>query len=65
MELITADKNDRDAWLCICGNTPADDGFYPCDQRGDELEPTEAVAGVAHYMCAIAAAGSSTTTRLR
>ena len=25
---------DMDAWLCICGNRPDFDGFYPCDRDG-------------------------------
>jgi hypothetical protein len=28
-----------DAWKCICGNTPSDDGFFPCDEAGDDTEP--------------------------
>jgi len=36
---ITHEPDDKDAWTCICGNTPPDDGFYPCDENGNELEP--------------------------
>lgn len=40
MEFITAAKMDGDAWTCICGNTPSSDGFFPCDEHGNEMEPT-------------------------
>lgn len=34
---------DGDSWLCSCGTaTGRGDGFYPCDQEGREMEPTEA-----------------------
>jgi hypothetical protein len=26
---ITADNNND--WTCLCGNTPNDHGFYPCN----------------------------------
>lgn len=38
-ERITHEQQDRDAWLCICGNTPDTGGFYPCDEDGDLIEP--------------------------
>ena len=29
-----------DAWLCVCGNTPSSDGFYPCNEwDGVHVEP--------------------------
>lgn len=28
------------AWICACGNTPAAQGFYPCDRRGEEITPS-------------------------
>lgn len=37
---ITREPQDKDAWVCICGNMPHKDGFYPCDKQGNELEPT-------------------------
>lgn len=36
---ITHEPGIEDAWVCVCGNTPADDGFYPCDADGNEVEP--------------------------
>jgi hypothetical protein len=36
---ITHEPQDKDAWVCTCGNTPSDSGFYPCDDKGQEVEP--------------------------
>ena len=33
--------NPDGTWDCLCGNTEIDDGFYPCDYKGTEVEPTE------------------------
>lgn len=52
MEHITAEQTDNEAWRCICGNTPGSDGFFPCNQRGDEIEPTIASGWVYLYVCA-------------
>jgi hypothetical protein len=38
-EHITHEEQDRDAWVCICGNTPDHGGFYSCDEDGDLIEP--------------------------
>lgn len=38
-EYISHEPQDRDAWLCVCGNTPATGGFYACDDDGDLIEP--------------------------
>jgi hypothetical protein len=48
-EVIKHDKNDRDAWTCVCGNELGSDGFYPCDSHGNEIEPTAGWAGL--YVC--------------
>ena len=39
MEIITHEPQDEDAWICLCGNMPSDDGLYPCDEIGQEIEP--------------------------
>ncbi len=36
---ITHEPGVEDAWVCVCGNTPADDGFYPCNGKGIVVEP--------------------------
>ena|ERR1700761_5103140 len=51
-EHITREAGDEDAWICICGNTPVDDGFYPCDENGNELEPTIGSGWTDLYVCA-------------
>ena len=30
-----------DEWHCRCGNQPHTDGFYPCLQTGQYVEPTK------------------------
>jgi hypothetical protein len=50
-EYIKCEAGDRDAWVCICGNMPCDDGFYPCDKRGNEVEPVEGVWLDPIYVC--------------
>ena len=49
MESITA--IEFDSWECLCGNEPSSDGFYPCDEQGNEVEPTPAWNGLL-YVCA-------------
>jgi hypothetical protein len=49
-EHITVEPGWPDAWVCVCGNTPDSDGFYPCDAKGDEMEPVEGWDGL--YVCA-------------
>jgi hypothetical protein len=47
---IRHEAGNEEAWICICGNTPSSDGFYPCDEKGNEMEP---VAGWNDlYVCA-------------
>lgn len=29
-----------DEWTCLCGNRPKKEGFYPCNERGEQVEPT-------------------------
>lgn len=40
-ECIVHEQQDRDAWTCVCGNTPCSGGFYSCDADGDLIEPGE------------------------
>jgi len=39
-EQINHDQ-DRDDWICLCGNYPAMNGFYSCDEDGNWIEPAE------------------------
>jgi hypothetical protein len=38
-EQISNEVGNPEAWVCLCKNTPSDDGFYPCDEKGNEVEP--------------------------
>ena len=48
-EFLTREAGSRDAWICICGNEPHSDGFYPCNETGDEVEPKSGWKGL--YVC--------------
>jgi hypothetical protein len=50
-EIITHEPNNEEAWICVCGNKPADDGFFPCDQEGNEIEPTISSGWENLYAC--------------
>ena len=40
-ESITHEPGNDEAWICICGNRPDYDGFFPCDKNGDEMAPVK------------------------
>ena len=50
-ERITHEPSSTDAWICVCRNTPADDGFYPCDENGNKVEPTPETWRTNLYVC--------------
>ena len=52
-----------DAWVCICGNTPDSDGFFPCDAKGNEVEPVEGWKEL--YVCANCGRIIHQSTRLK
>jgi len=47
---ITHEVGNYEAWICLCGNTPVADGFYPCDSDGTEMEPAAGWNDL--YVCA-------------
>lgn len=49
-ERITHAQGDPDAWICLCGNTAPESGFFPCDKEGNEVEPVEGWEDL--YVCA-------------
>lgn len=49
VERIKLEPGVEDGWICLCGNTPADDGFYPCDEQGNEVEPMKGWKNL--YVC--------------
>jgi len=51
-EFITHEAGNPEAWHCICRNTPSDGGFYPCDENGNEMEPTIGSNWDGLYVCA-------------
>lgn len=51
-EFITHEAGSDEAWICICGNTPVSDGFYPCDKDGNEMTPSIGSDWDSLYVCA-------------
>ena len=50
-EKIKHEANNDEAWICICKNTPSDSGFYPCNDEGNEIEPTKRSGWSGLYVC--------------
>lgn len=48
MEHIIAENSH---WVCLCGNEPHIDGFYPCDSEGESVEPTPEEWTTNCYVC--------------
>jgi hypothetical protein len=44
-------EGDPNNWLCLCGNKPYDDGFFPCALDGVEVEPTPEEWPLRFYVC--------------
>ena len=51
-EFITHEAGSAEAWICLCGNDPVSDGFYPCDANGNEMEPLIGSDWDNLYVCA-------------
>jgi len=50
-ERITLENNDPGSWRCLCENTTHQQGFYPCNEKGDEIEPTGQAGWTTLYGC--------------
>jgi hypothetical protein len=50
-ERITHEPHDKDVWVCICGNMPSENGFYPIDETNHEVEPTAEDWKTNQYFC--------------
>jgi hypothetical protein len=50
MSIITTHKAGE-AFVCVCGNTPDSDGFFPCDEAGRIIEPTADSDWDGLYVC--------------
>ncbi|MBL9084973.1 MAG: hypothetical protein JNK76_24430 [Planctomycetales bacterium] len=48
---ITHEKGNPEAWHCECGNEPHRDGFYPCNEKGELVEPTPGEWTSGLYRC--------------
>ena len=51
-EFIKHESGNDEAWVCVCGNKPSSDGFYPCDATGNEMEPSAGSGWTNLYVCA-------------
>jgi len=40
-EEIRTERDNTDAWICVCLNEPHMDGFFPCDSAGQEMDPVD------------------------
>lgn len=49
-EKIIHQDGESDAWLCVCGNEPWEDGFYPCSKDGIPCEGGPEWEGT-YYIC--------------
>jgi len=43
--------DDGGCWDCTCGNTCTGSGFYPCDKKGNKVEPTQEEWMTNCYVC--------------
>ena len=50
---ITSDNpsDPNSGWTCICGNTEMISGFFPCNEKGEEVEPTSEEWTTNCYVC--------------
>jgi hypothetical protein len=44
-------KTEPDWWICLCGNDPSYAGFYPCNEKGEVVEPTAEEWTTNCYVC--------------
>lgn len=44
-------EDNGEEWLCLCGNTSFDWGFYPCDAHGNDMEPLIGSGWNGLYLC--------------
>jgi len=40
-----------DWWVCLCGNEPIQECFSPCDELGQQVEPTPEDWTTSCYVC--------------
>ncbi len=42
------DMQTVDWWVCLCGNRPDYEGFFPCNEDGEPVESTPSVHSLRH-----------------
>src|SRR4029453_7518688 len=53
MDHISLTDSKRDgSGVCLCGNTPLAEGFYPCKEQGEQAQPTPEAGTTDCYVCA-------------
>ncbi|NBV23163.1 MAG: hypothetical protein EBS05_14745 [Proteobacteria bacterium] len=50
-ETISHEAGNPEAWICLCGNHPSGDGFFPCDAKGNEVDPVPSEWTTNAYVC--------------
>jgi len=50
-EFIRHEMFNHEFWICNCGNTPTAEGFQPCDDLGNKIEPVEPAWNGTSYVC--------------
>lgn len=48
---IRHEPGNKEAWHCICGNTPENGGFYSCNRNGAIVEPAADFWFDGLYLC--------------
>lgn len=43
IRIVETKLNEDDEIICECGNEPSSQGFYTCDESGNEVEPIEGI----------------------
>jgi hypothetical protein len=51
MKIMTITSTAPDEWECVCGNRPRLEGFYPCNEQGEQVEPTPGDWTTDCYVC--------------
>ena len=50
-KLKVAALNFPDGGSCTCGNIAGGQGFFPCNEKGEEVEPTDEAWTARCYIC--------------
>lgn len=49
--VLLTENDFNDDFTCDCGNTVTNSGFYPCNENGEEIEPTKESNWTNLYVC--------------